>query len=89
MNSQGQIKIKLKPFWIDLPRERENTFYTLKRALKKVEAIANQENLDMKLRLEAFRLVGYIAQCMSGMIKDFQIEEITKEVEMLERATGK
>jgi hypothetical protein len=56
----------------------------LKDALKRAERIANDERVKVKTRLEAFRLVGYIASIIAGILKDFQLDEIERELTELE-----
>jgi hypothetical protein len=69
---------------IEVEREREKLYFELKDALKKAEKIANDGRVKMKTRLDALRLVGYIAGILSGIIKDFQLDEIEREIMELE-----
>ena len=69
---------------IEIEPERERLYHELKDALKRAEKIANDGRVKMKSRLEAFRLVGYIASILAGMLKDFQMDEIHRELFKLE-----
>jgi hypothetical protein len=69
---------------IEIEPERERLFHELKDALKRAEKIANDGRVKMKTRLEAFRLVGYIASILAGMLKDFQMDEIQRKLMELE-----
>jgi hypothetical protein len=79
------IRIELP---IDVPKEREEIYNRLKRALEMAEAIANNRKLKGKTRLEALRLIGYIGQVMLGAVKDAQIEDVEKRIEELEKEVG-
>jgi hypothetical protein len=69
---------------IEIEPERERLYHELKDALKRAEKIANDGRVKMTTRLEAFRLVGYIASILAGMLKDFQMDEIQRELFKLE-----
>jgi broad specificity phosphatase PhoE len=79
------IRIELP---IDVPKEREEIYSRLKRALETAEAIANNRKLKGKTRIEALRLVGYICQIMLGAVKDVQVEDIERKLEELEKEAG-
>jgi uncharacterized membrane protein len=69
---------------IDVTPETEELYKTLRSALKRAERIANDRRVKLKTRLEAFRLVGYIASILAGILKDYQLEEIQRELFELE-----
>ena len=56
----------------------------MKDALKTAERIANDGRVKPKTRLEAFRLVGYIASILADVLKDVQMDEIQREIMKLE-----
>ena len=74
---------------IEIDREREELYLKLKDALKRAEKIANDGRVKTKTRLEAFRLVGYIASILAGVLKDFQMDEIERELFELEEKLKK
>jgi hypothetical protein len=79
------MKISVKVlFPIEIDKEREKLYLELKDALKKAEKIANDGRVKMKTRLEAFRLIGYIASILAGVLKDVQMDEIQRELFELE-----
>jgi hypothetical protein len=79
------MKISVKVlFPIEIDKEREKLYLELKDALKKAEKIANDSRVKMKTRLEAFRLIGYIASILAGVLKDVQMDEIQRELFKLE-----
>lgn len=69
---------------ITVDREREKLYKMLKDVLKTAENIANDRRVKPKTRLQAFRLVGYIASILAGVLKDFQLDEIQREIMELE-----
>jgi uncharacterized membrane protein len=69
---------------IDVTPETEELYKTLRSALKRAERIANDRRVKLKTRLEAFRLVGYIASILAGILKDYRLEEIQRELFELE-----
>jgi hypothetical protein len=71
-------------FPIEIDKEREKLYFELKDALKKAEKIARDRRVKMRTRLEAFRLVGYIASILAGVLKDVQMDEIQRELMALE-----
>jgi uncharacterized membrane protein len=69
---------------IEVTSETEELYKTLRSALKRAERIANDKRVKLKTRLEAFRLVGYIASILAGILKDYRLEEIQEELMELE-----
>jgi hypothetical protein len=69
---------------IEVTSETEELYKTLRSALKHAERIANDKRVKIKTRLEAFRLVGYIASILAGILKDYRLEEIQRELFELE-----
>ena len=69
---------------IEVTSETEELYKTLRSALKRAERIANDRRVKLKTRLEAFRLVGYIASILAGILKDYRLEEIQRELFKLE-----
>jgi len=69
---------------IEVTSETEELYKTLRSALKRAERIANDKRVKLKTRLDAFRLVGYIASILAGILKDYRLEEIQRELMELE-----
>lgn len=42
----------------------------------------------MKVRLDAYRLLAYICQVLTGIVKDVEMDKIENELQMLEKAIG-
>jgi len=79
------LKIEIKSLAVPVDRqlERRKTFKTLKKAFKEAVKIANDTSLDVTIRLQALRIVGYLAQCLAGLIKDFTAEEVEAQIERI------
>jgi hypothetical protein len=56
----------------------------LKDIFERVKQIANDETVELKFRLEAIRLVGYLGQVIGGILKDVRMDEIQKQLLELE-----
>jgi uncharacterized membrane protein len=69
---------------IDVTPETEELYKTLKTAFKKAQKIANDRRVKIKTRLEAMRLCGYIASILAGILKDYRLDEIHRELIELE-----
>lgn len=71
---------------VDRQLERQTIYKSLKACFERAVKIAN-EAPDIKVRLQALRLVGYLAQILAGFIRDFALEEIENEIAKLEEQT--
>ena len=56
----------------------------IEEALRKAEAIANDKRVNLRLRLEAIRLIAYIGQVLTGVLKDAQLDDIDSRLRKLE-----
>lgn len=73
---------------IEITKETEELYTTLKSTLKRAEKIANDGRVKLKTRLDAFRLVGYIASILASILKDYRLDEIQRELLELEERHG-
>jgi hypothetical protein len=81
------LKVKVK-FLLNVPIEREETFKVLKRTVRRLEQIANDTRIPLQHRLRAYQILGYVCQVLAGIVKDFEMDQIRHEVEVLEKAIG-
>ncbi|MBS7613161.1 hypothetical protein KEJ48_02800 [Candidatus Bathyarchaeota archaeon] len=66
-------------------KEQEEIYNRVKDALGKAEKIANDETLDEKYRLEALRIIGFLGQVFTGVLKVVKLDEIQKQLLELEK----
>ncbi|MEM1558247.1 MAG: hypothetical protein QW186_07765 [Candidatus Bathyarchaeia archaeon] len=82
-------KISIKPLTIIVEKEQEEVYNRVKDALSKAERIANDENIDEKHRLEALRLIGFLGQVLTGVLKVVKLDDIQEQLLELEEKIKK
>jgi hypothetical protein len=81
----GKITIQLKAIRIDLHVERIELYLRLREAFDFLSSLINDEAVDLKIRLKAIQLLGYIAQTAMGILSDETVDEIERLVEEVKK----
>jgi hypothetical protein len=79
------LRLSLKPIQIDLRMERIDLYLKLREAFDWLSSVANDENIDIKTRLKAIQLLGYVAQTAIGMLSDEKMDELEELIEEVKR----
>jgi hypothetical protein len=79
------LRLSLKPIQIDLRMERIDLYLKLREAFDWLSSVANDENIDIKTRLKAIQLLGYVAQTAIGMLSDEKMNELEEMIEEVKR----
>jgi hypothetical protein len=77
------------PLTIPITEEQEKLYGDLREMFERAKQIANDETVELKFRLEAIRLVGYIGQVIGGILKDVRMDEIQKQLLEIEEEIKK
>jgi len=85
------LKVDIRALTVPVDRqlERQQVYQTLKKGFEKAVEIANNVELPVYIRIQALRVVGYLAQCLAGIIKDFTAEEVEAQIASLEEHVRK
>lgn len=75
--------LRFKPLVIDATVERQNLCNRKRGMIAKAERIANNETLNLKVRLRAVKTAGKLGKTLAGLVKDTELDEIQADLEML------
>ena len=81
---EKSIQISIRPLTIIIPQEQEEVYGKVKTALEKAMQIMNDDSIEIQYRLEAMRLVGYLGQVLSGVLRTVKLDEIQEQLLELE-----
>lgn len=73
------------PFTLNIPVEREELYAKFKDRLAELERIINDREIGVKTRLKALSLAIHLCRVLFSAVKDFEQEQIEKELAALRK----
>lgn len=80
--TEMKVEVRFRPLILNVPEEREDVYNRVKTMLSKAEALAEHENV--KIRLRAIEVVARLGMGLTGILKDVQLDEIEEALNEVE-----